>query len=98
MCRGPWPGVEAGGVSRPRVLLGASGCWSWGDQGGAGGSGVARVLEAETGVRGSDAAHRPGQRGGWCPSLPCLGGIPGLSPAPITVGRVRRAAGASILD
>lgn len=81
-------------MSRPRVLLGASGCWSWGDQRDAGGSGVARVLEAETGVRGSDAARRPGQRGGRCPSLPCSGGIPGLSPALTAVGRVCRATGA----
>lgn len=30
--QGPWPGVEARGESRPRVLLGTARCWSWGDR------------------------------------------------------------------
>ena len=76
-------------MSRPRVLLGISGCWSWGDQGGAGGSGVARVLEAETGVQGICPQARAARRLVLQPPPPR--GIPGLSPAPIAVGRVRRA-------
>lgn len=76
LCRGPWLGVEAGGASRPRVLLGAAGCWSWGDQGDAGALGWPGSWKPRRACRGQMLSAGQGSEGAGAPASLAQGASP----------------------